>query len=108
MLMKNLACLCCCFISSVLTARADQIEMQNGDRYNGKVLAMTNSFLIVQSDILGTFTVPREKVSQILLAPTAPQKPSQPGVAAAALKLLPSAAGKTSPARTNVITGTNS
>ena len=48
-------------------ARADQIEMQNGDRYNGKVVAMTNSTLLLQSEILGTITVPREKVSQINL-----------------------------------------
>src|SRR5437016_1782054 len=45
--------------------RADQIEMQNGDRYNGKLLAMTNATLVLQSEILGTVTLPREKVSQI-------------------------------------------
>ena len=33
--------------------RADQIEMQNGDRYNGKLLAMTNGTLVLQSEILG-------------------------------------------------------
>lgn len=47
--------------------RADQIEMQNGDRYNGKLLAMTNGTLVLQSEILGTINLPREKVSQINL-----------------------------------------
>jgi hypothetical protein len=48
-------------------ARADQIEMQNGDRYNGKLLAMTNATLVLQSEILGVITIPREKVNQISL-----------------------------------------
>jgi hypothetical protein len=48
-------------------AQADQIEMQNGDRYFGKVMAMTNSTLVVQSEILGTISVPREKVVHISL-----------------------------------------
>src|SRR5205085_6359890 len=47
------------------SVRADQIEMQNGDRYNGKLVAMTNATLVLQSEILGTVTLPREKVSQI-------------------------------------------
>src|SRR5437868_12837237 len=54
-------------LAFVASARADQIEMLNGDRYHGNVLAMTNAKLILQSDILGTLTLPREKVSQILL-----------------------------------------
>jgi len=60
-------CLGLLFSISFCVARADQIEMQNGDRYNGKVLAMTNATLVLQSEILGTITLPREKVSQINL-----------------------------------------
>jgi|SRR6266850_5382422 len=52
-------------------ARADQVEMQNGDRYMAKVLAMTNATLVLQSEILGTFTVPRDKVARILLGAAA-------------------------------------
>jgi len=58
---------CGLLLGAICGARADQIEMQNGDRYMAKVLAMTNSTLVVQSEILGTFIVPRDKVSRILL-----------------------------------------
>src|SRR5205085_4904215 len=44
---------------------ADQIEMQNGDRYVGRLLAFTNDLLVVQSDVLGTVRLPRSKVSSI-------------------------------------------
>jgi hypothetical protein len=66
--MKTACLLCGALVSLALgAARADQIEMQNGDRYFGKVLAMTNSTLVVQSEILGTISVPREKVLHISL-----------------------------------------
>src|ERR1041385_6045579 len=66
--MRTFPCLCLGFwLFAVSFSHADQIEMQNGDRYNGKLLAMTNSTLVLQSEILGTVTLPREKVSQILM-----------------------------------------
>src|SRR5262245_24775013 len=68
--MKTLPALCLgLLLSSIFFcgARADQIEMQNGDRYHGKVLAMTNATLVLQSEILGTIKLPREKVSLINL-----------------------------------------
>ena len=66
--MKTFPALCLgILLAASSLSRADQIEMQNGDRYNGKVLAMTNATLVLQSEILGTITVPREKVSQINL-----------------------------------------
>jgi hypothetical protein len=48
---------------------ADQIQMQNGDRYIGRLVAMTNETLIVQSEMLGTLRLPREKVVNISLGP---------------------------------------
>jgi hypothetical protein len=47
--------------------RADQLEMQNGDRYNGKVISMTADTVILQSDVLGKITLPRGKVANINL-----------------------------------------
>ena len=46
---------------------ADQVEMQNGDRYLGKVLSLTADRLVIQSDVLGKLTLPRDKVALITL-----------------------------------------
>ena len=48
-------------------AQADQVVMQNSDHYNGKVLSVTTNALVLQSDILGTVTLPRGKVAFITL-----------------------------------------
>jgi hypothetical protein len=48
-------------------ARADQIEMQNGDRYSGVVMSMTSDSIVLQSEILGQIKLPRGKVSTIAL-----------------------------------------
>lgn len=45
--------------------RADIIEMQNGDRYNGKLLSVGESSVILQNDVLGRITIPRGKVAAI-------------------------------------------
>jgi hypothetical protein len=34
--------------------RVDQVQMQNGDRYAGKVVSMTANALVLQSDMLGS------------------------------------------------------
>src|SRR5882724_6940404 len=49
---------------------ADQIEMQNGDRYAGKVLTLSSNSVVLQSEVLGTVTLPREKIATIALGPT--------------------------------------
>jgi hypothetical protein len=49
---------------------ADQVEMQNGDRYVGKVLSLTTNQLVIQSDVLGKLTLTRDKVALITLGPT--------------------------------------
>jgi hypothetical protein len=47
--------------------RADQIQMQNGDRYAGKVISMTAETIVFQSEVLGRITLPRGKVATINL-----------------------------------------
>jgi hypothetical protein len=47
--------------------RADQIEMQNGDRYSGAVVSMTPDTVVLQSEVLGQLKLPRNKVSTITL-----------------------------------------
>lgn len=51
--------------------RADQIEMQNGDHYQGKVLSLNADVLVLQNDILGTVKLPRGKVAQITMGTAA-------------------------------------
>jgi len=52
--------------------RADRVEMQNGDRYFGKVLSVTSDTLVLQSDLLGRLSLPRAKVAFIALGASAP------------------------------------
>ena len=49
--------------------RADQVEMQNGDRYFGKVLSLTTNRVVMKSDVLGTVNLPRDNVATISLGP---------------------------------------
>src|SRR5258708_31674794 len=95
-------------------APADQVEMQNGDRYLGRVISLTNDTLVVQSDYLGTLRLPRGKVALITLgqgaisASTTPMAaiPRQPSPASpAALNSAPNSPGslQTSVANTNLI-----
>jgi len=63
--------LCACLVS-VARLRADQVELQNGDRYVGKVLSLTTNQLILQSDVLGTIKLPRERVAVVTLGNVVP------------------------------------
>src|SRR6266404_8731367 len=56
------------FTSFAVTA--DQIDMQNGDRYVGRLLSFTNDTLVLQSDVLGTVRLPRTKVASVVLGST--------------------------------------
>lgn len=44
-------------------SKADELDMQNGDRYFGKVVSVSPDAVIMNSEILGKITVPRNKVS---------------------------------------------
>jgi hypothetical protein len=45
--------------------RADQVEMQNGDRYSGKVLSVSANTVVLQSEMLGKINVPRKNVANL-------------------------------------------
>src|SRR5437016_1793458 len=45
----------------------DQVEMQNGDRYVGKVLSLTTNMLVLQSESLGKMQLARDKIASITL-----------------------------------------
>ncbi len=52
-----------------LWVRGDQVEMQNGDRYVGHVLALNTNALVLHSEVLGTVRLPRSKVAVITFGP---------------------------------------
>ena len=71
---------------------ADQVELQNGDRYVGHVLSLNSNSVVLQSDVLGTLRLPRSKVAVITLGPgRATNSPALP-VPADAVTPAPSAA----------------
>src|SRR6516225_2955583 len=43
--------------------RADVLEMQNGDRYSGKVISVTPDTVVLTNEMLGKITVLRGKVA---------------------------------------------
>ena len=59
--------------------RADQVEMQNGDRYFGKVLSMSADTVVLESDVLGRINVPRKKVASLALGTNATAPKVAPG-----------------------------
>ncbi len=46
--------------------------MQNGDRYNGKVLSLDDKSLVLENEVLGKLTLPRAKVAVVLLGSARP------------------------------------
>jgi hypothetical protein len=77
-------------------SRADQLEMQNGDRYAGKVISMTADTIVLQSDVLGKLTLPRSKVASINLG-------ARPPAAARPTNAVPSPQTNATGANTNLI-----
>ena len=76
------------------TLRADQIEMQNGDRYNARVVSMNNDSIVIQSDVLGTVKLAKNKVANISMG-----APATSGtVATTPAQRTPVAAGAPAPA----------
>jgi hypothetical protein len=45
--------------------RADQVELQNGDHYSGKVLSVSADAVVLQSEVLGIINVPRKEVASL-------------------------------------------
>jgi hypothetical protein len=61
---------------------ADLVEMQNGDRYFGKVVSVSANTVVFSSEMLGKIQVPRQKVAtltfgNITAAPPATSHPAQ-------------------------------
>src|ERR1041385_662438 len=77
-------CLIVLLALSAPVLRADVVECENGDRYNGKVLLVDEHKVKVQNDITGVLSIPRAKVSVITFGNPKPSHASlsAPGTAA--------------------------
>jgi hypothetical protein len=75
-------------LGNVFGARADQLEMINGDHYTGKVLSLNTNTIVWQSEMFGRVTLPREKVATIKLGSGAAT--NLPPITSAAKAQLPS------------------
>jgi hypothetical protein len=84
--------------AATIWLRADQVEMQNGDRYLGTVLSLDTNTLVLRSAVLGTVNLPRGQVALIALGPGGATKSTR---ASSPQKHQPTAP---SPAITNGIT----
>jgi len=80
--------------------RADLVEMQNGDRYSGKVLSVSADTVVLESEVLGKINVPRNSIASLAFGTNAtppnepthsPQVPEPTNLPAAAS--LPALAG---------------
>jgi hypothetical protein len=48
---------------------ADQVELQNGDRYFGHVLSLSTNIIVLKSEVLGVLQLPRSKVATMTFGP---------------------------------------
>src|SRR5437762_4423783 len=60
-------CAGCALAVAVFWLRADDVKMQNGDHYYGRVLSLDTNTLVLRSDVPGTTRLPRGKVTLITL-----------------------------------------
>ena len=62
---RQLACAFLFAAAIALPARADVLELVNGDQFRGTVLSMTGSNVVFQSESLGRVTLPRDKIARV-------------------------------------------
>ena len=61
--------------------RADEVEMQNGDRYFGKVLSVSADSMTLDSEVLGKINLPRKNVASLAFGTNAPAPKMKSNVA---------------------------
>ena len=82
---------------------ADEVDMQNGDRYSGKVLSVSADTVVLESEVLGKISVPRKKVAGLTLGmTTAAPKPATNVARVAVSTNLPAAMPTVALANTNM------
>ena len=88
------------FIAAPLS-RADQVEMQNGDRYSGRVLSVSADTVVLESEVLGKIHVPRKKVASLAFGTNAAPKAATNVARVSVPTNLPTAASFATLANTN-------
>jgi hypothetical protein len=75
---------CTTFVLATIAGRirADQVAMQNGDRYTGSVLSLSAESVVVHSELLGKVTLPRSKVTFIGFGTNVPTSFARPATPA--------------------------
>jgi hypothetical protein len=58
------------------SSRADEVVMQNGDKLTGTIQSVTPSIVVLQNENLGNITLPRSKVSTVVLGSGAAKPPA--------------------------------
>ena len=91
-----------CLLIAAPAVFADQVDMQNGDHYNGKVLSLSSDTLLLHNDNLGTIRLPRGKVAAISLGSNSVPRAAAPPAAVTSLPPAPKLAGSGAP-----VAGTN-
>ncbi|MGZ4961166.1 MAG: hypothetical protein ACXWIU_13025 [Limisphaerales bacterium] len=66
------SCIVAALLLQTIPLYADQVEMQNGDRYVGKVLSLDTNTLVLKNDNLGTIQLPRGKVTNVTFGANPP------------------------------------
>ena len=56
-------------ISLILScqSRADEIQLKNGDHLSGKVLSVATNIVVLQNDLLGKLSLPRDQVAHLTI-----------------------------------------
>jgi hypothetical protein len=80
---------------------ADQVEMQNGDRYLGRVLSVSADTVVFESEVLGKINVPRKKVASLAFGTNSAPQAAASLTRVSAPTNLPSAAPLGALANTN-------
>ncbi|MDB6028082.1 MAG: hypothetical protein JWM68_4305 [Verrucomicrobiales bacterium] len=52
-------------IAIATSTQADQIDLKNGDRYSGKVVALESNTVVLSNDIIGTVRLSRDRIASI-------------------------------------------
>ena len=73
--------------------RADEVDMQNGDRYSGKVLSVSADTVVLDSEVLGKINVPRKKVANLVFSSNAAAPKVAADAAPASVSTNPPVAG---------------
>ncbi len=90
-------------VLAVTLLQADQLEMQNGDRYHGKVLSVSTDTVVLESDIFGKLTIPRRHVAGLSFGTNAAlPRATANGARIAGMTNLPAVSRTNRPAITNV------